>query len=197
MERSANPVLSTLLLLVCLCVSAVATAEVKSGRVVEVEAEAEVTGIDLDTRQVTLQLESGESITVTAPEAVITLEEMSVGDIVHAAYIAGVAGEVREPTEEELAEPWEVLEEAAIGEVDGQPAAGSARVVRAVCTVEGMNRLLGTATLMDPNGNVHVIGDVDPAKMEGVTLGQTVVVEFEEALAVTLEPVAKTDTATE
>ncbi len=174
---------------VSLLVAFAAAADVQSGRMVQVEAEAEVAAIDLETRQVSLKLPSGEIITVAAPEKVVKLEDVSVGDVVHAAYVAGIEGEVREPTEEELAEPWVVLQDAGAGMVEGQPTVGAARVIRAVCTVEGMNRLLGTATLMDSMGRVHVIGEVEPAKMEGVTLGQTVVVVFQEALAVTLEPV--------
>jgi hypothetical protein len=43
---------------------------------------------------------------------------------------------------------------------------------------------------MDSNGKVHVIADVEPEKMSNVTLGQTIVMTFSEALALTLEPVA-------
>ena len=64
-----------------------------------------------------------------------------------------------------------------------------ARIIRAVCTIEGMNRILGTVTIKDPRGKLHVIGDVEPAKMEGVTLGQTIVVVYAEALALTLEQI--------
>ena len=53
--------------------------------------------------------------------------------------------------------------------------------------IEGMNRVLGTVTLMDPRGKLHLLGDVEPGKMEGVTLGQTVVVVYTEALALSLE----------
>jgi hypothetical protein len=52
-----------------------------------------------------------------------------------------------------------------------------------------MNRLLGTVTILDPNGRAHVIADVEPQKMTGVTLGQTIVMVYQEALALTLEHV--------
>ena len=99
-------------------------------------------------------------------------------------------GELREPTEEELAQPFVVVQDGGVGEADGQPVAGAARLIHAVCTIEGMNRLLGTVTIMDSNGKVHVIADVEPEKMSNVTLGQTIVMTFSEALALTLEPVA-------
>jgi len=50
-----------------------------------------------------------------------------------------------------------------------------------------MNRLLGTITVKDPRGKYHVIGDVEPEKMEGVVLGATLVLVYTEAMAMTLE----------
>lgn len=156
-------------------------------RAMVVVLEAVVTDIDLETRQVSLQGPSGQTVTVTAKEDVVKLEDVSVGDRLRATYLSALEGELREPTEEELAEPWLVLQESGKGMVEGTPMAGGARVIRAVCTIEGMNRLLGTVTILDSNGRAHVIGDVEPEKMEGVTLGQTIVMVYEEALALTLE----------
>jgi hypothetical protein len=50
-----------------------------------------------------------------------------------------------------------------------------------------MNRILGTVVIKDPRGMVHVIEDVEPEKMAGVTLGQTIVMVYTEALALSLE----------
>jgi hypothetical protein len=169
--------------------AAAADESTSGGRAMAISVEAVVTAIDLETRQVTLEGPAGESFTVTATEEVVKLEDVQVGDKLRATYIAALEGELREPTEEELAEPWVVLEDGGKGIVDGTPVAGGARVIRAVCTIEGMNRLLGTVTILDPNGKVHVIGDVEPEKMNGVTLGQTIVMVYQEALALTLEHV--------
>jgi len=79
-----------------------------------------------------------------------------------------------------------------VSEEGAAPAIGAARVIRAVCTIEGMNRALGAVTIKDPNGKLHVIGGVEPEKMEGVTLGQTVVIVYAEALALTLKQKAGT-----
>ena len=67
-------------------------------------------------------------------------------------------------------------------------------MIRAVVTIEGMNRELGTVTIKDSRGKLHLIGDVEAEKMEGVTLGQTAVMVYTEALALTLE---KKDAAAE
>lgn len=161
------------------------------GRAMVMEIEAVVTDIDLETRQVSLQGPMGNTVTLTATEQVVKLEDISVGDTLVATYLASLEGELREPTEEELAEPWVVLEDAGISEGDEQPTVAGARVIRAVCTVEGMNRLLGTVTVLDPRGKAHVISEVEPEKMSGVTLGQTIVLVYSEALAMTLEPVVE------
>ncbi len=161
------------------------------GRAAMMTIEAVVTDIDLETRQVSLQSPMGHPVTITAKEEVVKLEDVSVGDTLIATYLVSLEGELREPTEEELAEPWVVLEDAGVLEDADQPTAGGARLIRAVCTIEGMNRLLGTVTVMDPRGKAHVIADVEPEKMEGVTLGQTIVMVYTEAVAVTLEQVDK------
>lgn len=162
-------------------------------RAMAMEVEATVTAIDLETRQVTLQGPDGKTMTLTAKEEVVKLEDVSVGDILRATYLAALEGELREPTEEELAEPYVMIKDAGVGEVAGEPVVGAGRIIHAVCTIEGMNRLLGTVTVVDPNGKIHVIADVEPEKMSGVTLGQTIVLTFREALALSLEHVAKAE----
>jgi len=156
-------------------------------RAMAMSVEAEVVAIDLETRQVSLKGPDGSVFTLHSPERVVKLEDISIGDRVVTTYIAALEGEVREPTAEELAEPWLVVEEAAVS-AEGEPAAiGGARVIRAVCTIEGMNRELGVVTIKDPRGKLHLIGDVEPEKMEGVSLGQTIVMVYAEAMALTLE----------
>jgi len=162
----------------------------KSGaRAMAVQVEAEVTEIDLETRHVSLRGPDGNVFTVAAPELVIKLEDVKLGDKLVATYIAALEAEVRAPTAEELAEPWLVLEDGAVSADTASPGVGTARRIRAVCTIEGMNRELGTVTIKDPRGKLHLIGDVEPEKMSGVTLGQTIVMVFTEALALNLEHV--------
>lgn len=159
------------------------------GRAMAMSVEAVVTNIDLETRQVTLKGPEGNSFTLTAGEEVVKLEDVSVGDKLRATYLAALEGELREPTEAEKAEPFVEVKDAGAGMVEDTPMAGAGRMIHAVCTIEGMNRLLGTVTIMDPNGKVHVIADVEPEKMANVTLGQTIVMTFTEALALSLEHV--------
>ena len=158
-----------------------------NGRAVAVELVALVTAIDLETRQVTLQGPEGKTVTIHAPETVTKLEDVSVGDQLVVTYLAALEGELRAPTEEELAEPWLELEEEGVSDDPMHIGAAGARVIRAVVTIEGMNRVLGIVTVKDSRGKLHVIRDVEAEKMEGVTLGQTLVLVFAEALAIDLE----------
>lgn len=156
-------------------------------RAMAVQIEAEVVAINLDTRQVSLKVPGGHVATVTATEKVVKLEDVSVGDMLVVTYLSALEGELREPTEEELAEPWAVIEEAGASDDKAMPGIGAARIIRAVVTIEGMNRVLGTVTVLDSRGMLHVIADVEAEKMTGVTLGQTLVLIYAEALALTLE----------
>lgn len=159
----------------------------ETARVMGITLEAEVTAIDYDTRQVSMRGPQGNIVTITAGEHVERLTDIIVGDSIVTTYVAALEGELREPTEEELANPWEVIEGSGIAAENAAPGAIAGRQIRAVCTLEGMNRLLGTITVKDPRGKYHVIADVEPEKMEGVVLGATLVLVYTEAVAITLE----------
>jgi len=59
--------------------------------------------------------------------------------------------------------------------------------VRAVCTIEGMNRLRGTVTIQDSRGDTHVVSSIPAERIESLRIGQPVVVTFTQALAVGIE----------
>ena len=165
-----------------------AEAEVKTGgRAMAMQAEAVVTAIDLETRQVSLEGPDGDIFTINATENVVKLEDVNIGDRLVVTYLAALETELRAPTAEELAEPWVVMEQAGMSDDAAQPGIAGGRVIRAVVTIEGMNRELGVVTIKDSNGKLHIIGDVEPEKMEGVSLGQTAVMVYSEALAISLE----------
>ena len=92
----------------------IAEAEVTGTRMAGITIEAEVTEINHATRELSLRGPMGDIITLTASDQVKRLKEISVGDIVATTYITSLEGALREPTEEEIAEPWVVLDAAAI-----------------------------------------------------------------------------------
>jgi hypothetical protein len=189
MKNIAQTIRNSLLALITVSLSLTALAahhegEEPNGRAVAMAVESQVVAVDTETQQLSLKSPAGNIVTLTIREEVASLENIKVGDTVITTYMAAMESELREPTAEELAEPWVVVEEGGRLEEDS---IGGARVIRAVCTLEGMNRELGTVTLKDSRGKLHLIGGVEPEKMEGVTVGQTVVVLYAEALALTLE----------
>lgn len=148
---------------------------------------AVITDIDSKTREITLEGPLGNLITIEAGPEITRFEEFSVGDLVVATYVSSISGELRAPTEAELAEPMVVLDAAAVAGQGAEPGAAAGLSVRAICTVEGMNRMAGTVMLQDPEGDFHIIEDVDPENMKGVALGDTIIVTYTQAFALTLE----------
>ena len=148
---------------------------------------AVITDIHADSRKITLQGTLGNFVTITAGPEITRFDEFAVGDTVLATYVSSLSGELRAPTAAELADPVVELSAEAIADANMDPGAAAGRSVRAVCTIEGMNRVTGTIMLKDPDGDFHLIDDVDPEKMAGVTLGQTIIVTYTEAFALTLE----------
>lgn len=148
---------------------------------------AVITDIDTEAREVTLQGGLGNSITLTVGPDVKRFDEFKVGDLVVATYASSISGELRAPTEAELAEPIVELDAGAVAKADMEPGAAVGRSIRAVCTIEGMNRITQTIMLQDPDGDFHILDDIDPAKMAGVSLGDTIIITYTEAFALTLE----------
>jgi hypothetical protein len=162
-------------------------------RMAAVRVTAIITDIDYETRELTLQLPSGAFVTLTAGPEVSRLDEFAVGDGITATYITSLEGEVREPTEEERENPWQELDATAVAGLDIPPGVAGMRVIKAVCTIEGMNRVAGTVMVEDPRGKYHLITDVEPEKFEGRMLGETIVLIYSEAVALTLEKAAGVD----
>lgn len=160
-------------------------------RAMIVAIEGEIVAIDPETKEVTLQGPEGNQVTVVAQEKIVKVSDLSVGDRVAAEYLASLHGEVREPTEEEMANPWVVLEEGVVDEAPEHPAVGVARQVRAVVTVEAIDADAGFIMIKDSRGKMHTIGGIPRAKLEPVELGEMAVVVYTEALAIGLQKLPK------
>lgn len=163
------------------------TTQDEEGRTLTKQITAEIVAIDPETREITLEGPLGNTITLTAGPEVQRFDEFAKGDMITATYSESISGELRAPTEEELAQPWVELDAAGVAAANMPPAAGVGRIIRAVCTIEGMNRATETVTVKDPRGRFHVIPDVDPARMAGVAIGDTVVITYSQAVALSLE----------
>ncbi len=155
-------------------------------RTVGLETAAVIVAIDQQTREITLN--SGMfQFMVYAPERVINLADINVGDSIVGTYSASVEVELRAPTEAELAEPWKVLEEGALTGEGDDLSVEKARLVRAVVTVAAVDTAKRIVVVTDSRGATHFISDVEPEKLTDLAVAQQIVVVFTESMAVTLE----------
>jgi hypothetical protein len=153
---------------------------------------ATIEALDHETREATLRGPLGNSVTFTVDDRVERLNEFAVGDSVTADYFVSVAFELREPTAEEKAEPLVITEGAGKAPAGVTPAAGGLSQIKAVCTIEGLDRPTETVTLKGPLGRYVTVRTADPANLPHLRIGESVVVTYTEALAVSLEK-AETD----
>jgi hypothetical protein len=150
---------------------------------------ATIEALDHDTRVATLKGPLGNLVTFTVDPRIERLKEFAVGDTVTADYFVSIAYELREPTAEELAEPLVILDAAGKASTEDPPAAGVVSQIRAVCTIEGLDRPTETVTLKGPRGRYATVRAADPANLPHLRIGQSVVVTYTEALAISLEKV--------
>jgi hypothetical protein len=153
---------------------------------------ATVEAIDVATREVTLKGPEGNVVTVTVGDKVQRLNEVKKGDQVTVEYYIGIAGELRPPTEAEKAHPYVVLDEEVRNPKGSAPAGAVARTVQVVATVVGLDLTSQTVTLKGPKGRTLTVGVSDPAKLKAAKIGDTVLVEATEAIAISVaKPQAK------
>ena len=163
------------------------------GRVAAVHAmlTAEVTAINRDTREVTLKGPEGNEVTITVGEAVKRLDEVNVGDMVKVDYLISIAAELRKPTSEEAKNPLVIMDAAGRTPKGSEPAAGVARRLKVVTTIEALDRRTETVTVKGPMGRYLPFRVADPERLTKVHIGENIVIVFTQALAVSLEKVEK------
>jgi hypothetical protein len=150
-----------------------------------------VESVDLATRKVGIRGPKGGLLLIKAGENVERLDEVEVGDEVVAEYHISVVAEFREPTPEEEANPLVFLETAAKAPPGADPAGGALAMIRAVVTIEGIDRPTQTVTVMGPQGNYLVADVLDPTRFDRISIGDPVIVTYTEALGVALEKAEK------
>jgi len=155
-----------------------------------VSVTAKVEALDLEKREITLKGPLGNVVTLVADQRVKRLNEVKVGDEVTADYYVALLAELREPTAEEKKNPLTVLDAKAKAPPGTSPAAGGLRMFKVVATVEGLDRPTRSLTLKGPLGNYVTVRARDLDNLQKLRLGDTIVVTYAEALAVSLEKTA-------
>ena len=151
-----------------------------------------VTEIKRDTREITLMGSKGDLVTITAGDEVERFDEIVVEDIITFESWTYMKAEFREPTPEEIAEPLVVITDAGKAPKEVDPAAVVGAVVKAVVTIEVLNRPYMLATVRGPRGNYMTIEMEDRSFIEELHIGQVLILTYAEVVAVSLEKVRYT-----
>ncbi len=153
---------------------------------------ARVTAVDQKKRLVTLADDAGGEATFEADAAVKNFAQVRVGDELVGALAESLVLELREPTAEERETGPSILEVLATAEPGHKPAGEFVRQIRAVLTIEAIDKKAGTATLRGPAGNSRTIRARDPKNLDLVKVGDPVVATYTEALRLeVVAPAAK------
>jgi hypothetical protein len=102
-------------------------------------------------------------------------------------YYVGVVAELRKPTPQEEQTPLVVLEETGRAPASSAPAGAGGRRIKAICTIEGLDRPTETITVKGPAGRLWTARVADPANLMKMRIGETIVVTLTEAAVVSLE----------
>lgn len=148
---------------------------------------ATVEALDMKTRMVTLKAPDGKSFTIVAGKEVVNLPQVKVGDEVVAVYAQALA--VR------MAKPGEVRAETTQGLAKAVPGSmpGAMEVIETTVTAKivGIDKVLETASLVLPDGGLRIVKVADPANLDKVKVGDSIVITFTEAMAISVEKAKK------
>jgi hypothetical protein len=151
--------------------------------------EATVESINLETREAVLRGSDGSLTTIKADERVKRFHEIKAGDIVSAEYTMLITAEFRDPTPVEKQRPLVVLAARGKAPKDIDPAAAMGAIVRAVVTIEMINRPNMIVAVKGPRGNYVTIAVEDKALIEQLHVGEVAILTYSEALALSVEKI--------
>jgi len=152
-----------------------------------------VTDIVKETREITLMGSKGDLVTITASDAVERFDEIAIDDVITFDYWTYMMAEFRQPTAEELAEPLVVIAEGGKAPEGVDPAAVVGAIIKAVVTIEVLNRPNMLATVRGPRGNYMTIEMEDKELITQLHIGQVVILTYAEAIVVSLKKSNPTD----
>ncbi len=150
-----------------------------------VSVTATVEAINQKTRMVTIKGTEGRLVTFKAGKEVVNLPQVQVGDKVVLDYIESLAvrmakpGEVRDET-------VDLVGAAAPG---SKPAAIGATETTVTATIEALDKKAETVTLKGPDGGVRIVKVQDPANLDKVEVGDTILITYTEAVALSVQTV--------
>jgi hypothetical protein len=143
---------------------------------------ARVAAIDHATRRVTLVSAAGEKLIFRADEGVRNLEQVKVGNELQGDLVEKLLIEARPATAEGKAAPVQVVEGLVRAEPGEKPGGLFVRELKPVFTVASIDKAAGGGELRDANGQLQFVKARDPAVLDRLKVGDTIVVTYTEAL---------------
>jgi hypothetical protein len=157
--------------------------ELKVERSGMLQATAIVEAVDMATRMVTLKNPDGSSFEFYASKKVVNLPQVMVGDEVVVVYSEALA--VR------MAKPGEVRDETMKGVARALPGdkPGALEVIETTVTaeIEDIDKTNEKVTLKFPDGKLQVVKVKDPANLEKVDVGDTIVITITKEMAISVQ----------
>jgi len=169
--------------------ASVARAQAPKGQgvIASTQVKATVTKINHQTREVTVKTDDGREFSFVADPAVKNLAQVNVGDVVTATYAEALAYEVKKGGTPDATQTV-AGGTAAAGK---KPAAAVANQVTVTVQITAIDPATPSVTFKGPQGNTRTIKVRDPEKLKGVSVGDTVVLTYTEALAIKVDKAAK------
>lgn len=144
--------------------------------------------IDLPQRLFTLDYGDGNEIVVEAAPDLAGIEKIVVGDKVSVTYLSSKAVYVTSPDEDRPPVASSRLVE--VDSKDGKPRKFTVDIIEKTSTVEAIDLATRKVTLKDHEGKVHTVEvAADVENLENVKVGDQVVYQFTEAVAVDITKV--------
>jgi hypothetical protein len=143
---------------------------------------ATVDAVDKRRRKVTLRGPAGDTHVVSVGEHIEGFENVDVGDEVEIEFFQDMISEIREPTPEELKTPLRIVE----ARPETNPELREIKIIHAVVTVESIDAENLKVTVRGPMGGTRTLPVIFPERLAEVSVGDTAIITYTEAMAVSL-----------
>jgi Cu/Ag efflux protein CusF len=143
-----------------------------------------VEAVDLANRVVTIKGSKGKIVDLKVGDQAKNLDQVKVGDKVVAKYYESIAYRLMKPGEAEGAKAEQTVAGAKPGEV---PAGAVKNQVTVTATVEEISPKKTYVSLKGPDGKSVDVKVRDPKNIEGLKVGDKVVITYTQALAIALD----------
>jgi hypothetical protein len=153
-------------------------------RVVSTTIEATVTAINHETREVTLKVPDGKSVTVKAGSDVRNFPQIEVGDLLTVEYIGSVNIKVLAP--EEAKPGAAAVTTLATAQPGQKPAGVSTQKVVVVVTITDIDLDKQLVTLKSAEGKLTTVKPRNPENLKKVKVGDRVMITYTESIAINI-----------